>query len=40
MFSGCAVSPDSKETKPCSSDLEVSPSTGKNTGVALVACCA
>ena len=30
--------PDSKETKLRSSDQEVSPSAGKNTGVVLVPC--
>ena len=38
MFSGCTVSPDSKETKLESSDQEASSSAGKNTGVVLVPC--
>ena len=38
MFSGCTVLPDSKETKPGSSNQETSPSAGKNTGVDLVPC--
>ena len=38
MFSGFTVQPDSKETKLGSSDQEVSPSAGKNTGVVLVPC--
>ena len=38
MFSGCTVPPDSKETELGSSDQEVSPSAGKNTGVVLVSC--
>ena len=36
MFSGCAVPPDSKETKIGSSNQETSPSAGKNTGIVLV----
>ena len=36
MFSGCAVSPDSKETKLEGSDQEASPSASKNTGIVLV----
>ena len=39
MFPGCTVLPDSNKTKLGSSNQEASPSTGKNTGVALVACC-
>ena len=35
-FSGCTVSPDSKETELGSSDQEASPSAGKNTAVVLV----
>ena len=35
MFSGCAVLPDSKETKLEGSDQEASPSAGKNTGIVL-----
>ena len=38
MFSGCTVPPDSKETELGSSDLEASPSAGKNTGIVLVSC--
>ena len=38
MFSGCTVSPDSKETEVGSSNQEASPSTGENTGVVLVPC--
>ena len=38
MFSGCTVLPDSKETQLGSSGKEASPSTGKNTGIVLVAC--
>ena len=38
MLSGCTVPPDSKETELGSSDQEVSPSAGKNTGVVLVPC--
>ena len=38
MFSGCAVPPDSKETKLGSRDREASPSAGKNTGIVLVPC--
>ena len=37
-MSGCTVLPDSKETKPGSSDQETSPSAGKNTVVILVPC--
>ena len=33
MFPGCTVLPDSKETEVGSSDQEVSPLAGKNTGV-------
>ena len=40
VFFGCTVLPDNKETKFGSSDQEASPSTGKNTGVVLVPCCA
>ena len=36
----CIVSPNSKEIKLGSSDQEVSPSAGKNTGVVLVLCSA
>ena len=35
MFSGCTVSPDSKEIKHGSSDQEASPYLGKNTEVFL-----
>ena len=38
FFSGCTVSPDSKETKIGSSDQEVSPSASKNSGMVLVPC--
>ena len=38
VFSGCTVPPDSKEIKLGSSNQEASPSTGKNTGVALEPC--
>ena len=38
MFSGCAVPPDSKETKLGSRDQEASPSAGKNTVAAIVPC--
>ena len=38
MFSGCIVSPDSKETKLGSSNQETSPWTGKNIGMVLVPC--
>ena len=38
MLSGCTVPPDSKEIELGSSNLEVSPSVGKNTGVVLVPC--
>ena len=38
MFSGCTVSPDSKETELESSDQEASPSAGKNTEIVSVAC--
>ena len=38
MFSGCTVSPDSKETELGSSDQEASPSAGKNIRVVLVPC--
>ena len=38
MFSGCTVSPDSKETKLGSSNQETSPSAVKNFGVVLVPC--
>ena len=38
MFSGCTVLPDSKETKPGSSNQEVSLTAGKNTGIVLVPC--
>ena len=40
MFSGCTVSPDSKETELGSSDQEVSLSVGENARVVLVPCCA
>ena len=40
VFSGCTVSPDSKETKLESSDQETSPSADKNAGVVLVPCLA
>ena len=36
MLSGCAVSPDSKDTNLGSSNQEASPSAGKNTRVVLV----
>ena len=39
VFSGCTMSPDSKETKLGSSDQEASPSSGINIGVVLVPCC-
>ena len=38
IFSGWIVLPDSKETVLGSSEQEVSPSTGKNTGKVLVLC--
>ena len=38
MFSGCTVSPNSKETELRSSDQEASSSSGKNTRVILVPC--
>ena len=38
MFSGCTVTPDSKETELGSSDQEASPSAGKKTGIVLVSC--
>ena len=38
VFSDCTVPPDSKETKNGSSNQEVFPSAGKNTGVVLVLC--
>ena len=38
MFSGCIVSPDSKETELKSSDSEASPSVDKNSRVVLVPC--
>ena len=40
MFSGCIVSPDSREIELGSSDQEASPSAGKNTGRVLVPCLA
>ena len=40
VFFGCTVLPDNKESKFRSSYQEASPSTGKNTGVVLVPCCA
>ena len=40
MFSGSTVPPNSKETELGSSYQEASPSAGKNTGIALVPCCA
>ena len=40
MFSGCTVSPDSKETELGTSNQEASPSAGKNTRVVLMPCCA
>ena len=39
MFSGCTVSPDSKETKLGSNAQGSSPWAGKNTEVVLVPCC-
>ena len=39
MFSGCTVFRDSKETKLGSSNLEASPSAGKNTELVLVGYC-
>ena len=36
MFSGCTVSPDSKDTELGSSNQEASPSAGKNTRIVLV----
>ena len=39
MVSGCTVLPDSKETKPGSSDQQASLSAGKNIGIVLVSCC-
>ena len=38
MFPGCTVSPVSKEAKFGSSNQEVSPLAGKNTGVILMPC--
>ena len=38
MFLGRTVPPDSKETKPGSSDQESSPSAGKNIRILLVPC--
>ena len=38
VFSGYTVLPNSKETKPGTSNQETSPSAGKNTGVILVTC--
>ena len=38
VFSGCTVLPNSKETKPGTSNQETFPSAGKNTGVILVTC--
>ena len=38
MFSGCTVLPCNKATKLGSSDQEVSPSAGKNTGIVLELC--
>ena len=38
MFSGCTVPPDSKETKPGSSNQEASLTAGKNTEIVLVPC--
>ena len=38
MFSGCTLSPDSKETKIGSSNQGAAPSAGKNTRVVLVPC--
>ena len=38
MFSGCTVPHNSKQTKLGSSDIEVSLSASKNTGVVLVQC--
>ena len=40
MFSGCLMPPDRKETELGSSNQEVSPLVGKNTGIVLVPCCA
>ena len=39
MFSGCTVLPDSKETKPGSSNQDASLSVDKNIGIVLVSCC-
>ena len=39
MFSVCTLLPDSKETKPGSSNQEASTSAGKNTRIVLVTCC-
>ena len=38
MLSGYTVPPDSKETKVGSSNQEVFPLAGKNTGIVLVSC--
>ena len=38
MLSGCTEQPDIKETKPGSSDRDISLSAGKNTGIVLVPC--
>ena len=38
VFSGCTVLHDSKKTDLVNSEEEVSPSSGKNTGVVLVPC--
>ena len=38
MFCNCNVLPDSKETKPGSSNQEASPSGDKNTRIILVPC--
>ena len=39
-FPGCPVLPDGKETKLASSNLEASPSAGKNIRIILVPCSA
>ena len=36
MLSGCTEQPDIKETKPGSSDRDISSRAGKNTGIVLV----
>ena len=40
MLSGCAVLPDSKETKLRCNNQEAYPSVGKNTRLVSVSCCA